>query len=322
MNWFVSPARLRAAGVLGMNARNIRQIAAENKRKYYPIVDDKTLTKKAAMAAGITVPKLIGVVDNMHDVRDLAAIIGDQQQFVIKPTRGSGGKGILVIVRREDEYFIKPSGMRLKLDDLKRDVSNILSGLYSLGGKPDKALIEELILFDDQLQSYSYEGVPDIRVIIFRGYPVMAMIRCPTHASDGKANLHQGGVGVGLDIATGRATYATQYNRKVMKHPDTGIAFEELRVPQWEELLVLASRCYELTKMGYIGCDIVIDKRYGPMILELNARPGLAIQIANQTGLKHRLDKVRELKQPHATQAEKVAWAMAEFRHPFLLGDG
>ena len=58
-----------------------------------------------------------------------------------------------------------------------------------------------------------YEGVPDIRIVVFNGYPVMAMLRLATHASDGKANLHQGAVGVGLALDSGRCLNAVQYGR-------------------------------------------------------------------------------------------------------------
>src|SRR5690606_15402177 len=104
--------------------------------------------------------------------------------------------------------FVKPSGAVLSLTDLKRHLSNILAGLYSLGGSPDIAIIEDLIEADDRFDRYSYQGVPDIRIVVFKGYPIMAMLRLATRASDGKANLHQGAVGVGLDIATGRCLNA------------------------------------------------------------------------------------------------------------------
>lgn len=146
-------------------------------------------------------------------------------------------------------------------------------------------MVENLIQFDDVFDGFSYEGVPDIRVIVFKGYPVMAMMRLSTTASDGKANLHQGAVGVGIDIATGKALRAVQFNRPIEHHPDTGRLLNELVVPHWELLLTLAASAWEMTGLGYLGTDMVLDKVQGPMVLELNARPGLAIQIANGCGL-------------------------------------
>ena len=56
----------------------------------------------------------------------------------------------------------------------------------------------------------------------------------------------------------------------------------------------LAARSYELTGLGYQGVDLVLDKDKGPLILELNARPGLNIQIANRAGLLTRLQLVEQ----------------------------
>ena len=106
----------------------------------------------------------------------------------------------------------------------------------------------------------------------------MAMTRLSTSESDGKANLHQGAVGVGIDINTGQALKAVQHGRPVEKHPDTGKDLSTFFVQDWQVFLELAARCYEITELGYLGADIVLDRTKGPQILELNARPGLAIQ--------------------------------------------
>jgi alpha-L-glutamate ligase-like protein len=159
---------------------------------------------------------------------------------------------------------------------------------------------------------YTYEGVPDIRVIVFKGYPVMAMMRLSTAASDGKANLHQGAVGVGLNIATGAALRAVQFDRPCFSHPDTGHDLASLVVPQWETLLNLAAGCYEMTGLGYLGTDMVLDRQHGPMLLELNARPGLAIQMTNGEGLRRRLDLIE--RQPDGVPAkQRVAFSQHHF---------
>ena len=311
---FATPSQLKQFGLLAMNRRNLEFIGRYNDRSRYPLVDNKLLTKQAALAAGIAVPEMIGAIDSPFQVGRIDQILQGHDQFVIKPARGSAGKGILVITRRDGELFYKPSGASLTLADIKRDISNTLSGLYSLGGKPDTALLEALIQFDESLARYSYQGVPDIRVIVFKGFPVMAMLRCSTAESDGKANLHQGAVGVGLSIATGRAVSAVQHDNPVTEHPDTNERFDELAIPYWDEILRLCARCYELTGLGYMGCDVVIDKERGPLILELNARPGLAIQIANQRGMFSRLQQVEALPETFHID-ERVDFAIKQFAH-------
>lgn len=307
-----NPFKLKKLGILGMNKRNIHYIGAQNDRKFYPLVDNKLKTKVVAQNAGIAVPKLLATIERQSQLRNLENILAGLDKFVVKPAQGSGGKGILVIMKREGDEFIKPNGQRLELRDIQRDISNILSGLYSLGGKPDVAMIEQLVEFDPIFDRYSYEGVPDIRVIIYRGYPAMAMLRCSTRESDGKANLHQGAVGVGLDIATGSALFAVQHGSPVTHHPDTGYDFSALEIPHWEKILLLAASCYEVTHLGYLGVDIVLDKNLGPLILELNARPGLAIQIANRAGAIHRYDII-DKHHDHLDAQGRVAFSMKHF---------
>lgn len=316
------PSRLREKGIIGMNRRNIRYIGRYNNRRLYPLVDDKLKTKLLAQSYGVTSPALIGTVETQFGIKRLNDLLSGHEGFVIKPAKGSGGKGILVIeqVSDDDQAFIKPSGARLWLTDIERHVSNILSGLYSLGGSPDVAVIETLINFEESLLAYTYEGVPDIRVIIFKGYPVMAMMRLSTAASDGKANLHQGAVGVGLDIATGFALRGVQFDRPCQHHPDTNHDLASLKVPHWETLLNLAASCYEMTGLGYLGTDMVLDRDHGPMLLELNARPGLAIQMTNGEGLRPRLDLIE--RQPDGVgPKERVAFAQRHFARQSELVD-
>ena len=309
---FANPFTLKKLGILGMNQRNIHYIGAQNNRKYYPLVDNKLKTKVVAQNAGIAVPELLVTIERQSQLRNLENMLIGLDNFVLKPAQGSGGKGILVIIKREGDDFIKPNGQRLQLRDIQRDISNILSGLYSLGGKPDVAMIETLVEFDPIFERYSYEGVPDIRVIVYKGYPAMAMLRCSTKASDGKANLHQGSVGVGIDMASGKSLFSVQNGMPVTHHPDTGYDFSELEIPYWEEILTLAASCYEVTHLGYLGADIVLDKNLGPLILELNARPGLAIQIANRTGAVKRYDVID--KQPaNLDVMQRVKFSMNHF---------
>ena len=262
-------------------------------------------------------PKLIGVVSLTGQIRELGDFLKPHERFVIKPAQGSGGKGILVVTGRDGEDYVKPSGTRVTANGLRRHISNTLSGLFSLGGKPDVAMIETMVDFDDCFEGFSYEGVPDVRVIVYKGFPAMAMTRLSTSDSDGKANLHQGAVGVGLDIGTGRALRGVQYDRPVTEHPDTGARLANIAVPHWEALIHLGARCHEVTKLGYLGVDVVLDKHKGPLVLELNARPGLAIQVANGMGMKPRMDRIEAEVAAGAFRwpsTERAAWSLCEFR--------
>ena len=309
---------LAKQGILGMNKRNHRYIARYNARSLYPVVDDKLLTKELALEYTLTTPDLIGTVDNQHDVGRIKSLIVGHNGFCIKPSKGSGGKGILVVHASDGNRFQKANGEWLDLDDVQRHVSNILAGLFSLGGASDVAMIESLLSPSAALSEYSYQGVPDIRVIVFRGIPIMAMMRLACTASNGKANLHQGAIGVGLDMATGRAIQAVQKEQCISHHPDTNVLLSDLKVPGWQKLLELACACYEICGLGYLGVDLVIDEKTGPTLLELNARPGLSIQIANGVGLLPRLDRVEGLRKPELMAVDaKIAFAQEHFSSEF-----
>jgi alpha-L-glutamate ligase-like protein len=316
----ISPRSLHSLGIVGMNKRNISFIGKHNKRSNYRLVDDKLLTKKIALEkGGIPVPELYGVVEYLFQIEDFLEELQQRDGFVIKPVQGSGGKGILVVIGRQGKNFIKSSGAEIDNSELRHHITNTLAGLYSLGGRNDRAMIEGLIDFDPSLKDFSHNGVPDIRVIVFQGVPLMAMMRCATQKSDGKANLHQGAVGVGLDIATGRSVCAVQNGVLVTEHPDTGADISTLRVPHWDRVIELAAGCNELTGLGYIGADIVLDKNSGPMLLELNARPGLAIQVANQAGLMHRMSIAQEIIAGTDAPAERIALAKERFAAASLI---
>ncbi len=304
---------LKRRGILAINKRNGDYTLKHNPRRLYPLVDDKLRTKQLALENGISVPELYGVIEVEAQVRQLPEILANRADFVIKPAHGSGGEGILVIASRSNGKFRKPDGTIISSDELHHHIFNTVSGLYSLGGQPDKAIIEYRVRFDPVFESISYLGVPDIRIIVFLGVPVMSMVRLPTRMSDGKANLHQGAIGAGIDMATGATISAVVGNDITTEHPDTGKSVVGVSIPGWDHLLELATRCYEMTGLGYQGVDIVLDKDKGPLILELNARPGLNIQIANKAGLLTRLDLVERHRPSLSTLSDRIAFAKENF---------
>lgn len=305
--------RLKDKGVLGINGRNANFTLKYNPRRLYPLVDDKLRTKKLAQANGIPVPELYAVFEVAGQVHKLPEVLKNYSDFVIKPAHGSGGEGILVISRSIKGGFCKQDGESITLEELKHHVFNTLSGLYSLGGQPDEVLAEYRVQFDPLFEKISYEGVPDIRIVVMFGVPAMAMVRLPTKESDGKANLHQGAIGVGICMSTGVTLRGVWKNDIVTEHPDTGNPVTGLSIPGWDRLLELSAKWYELTGLGYLGVDIVLDRTLGPLTLELNARPGLNIQVANNSGLLPRLEMAERYYKDLKDASQRVAFAKGNF---------
>jgi alpha-L-glutamate ligase-like protein len=305
--------RLWRNGVVGLNKRNADYLLAYNERRYYPMADDKLLAKEMAQGSGINVPALYGKFEYPHEVENYREVTDNHTEFVVKPACGSGGDGILVVLGKSEGYFSLADGSAMDEDDMAFHLHAILAGAFSLAGQPDKALIEYRVNFDPVFEKVTYKGVPDIRIIVFCGVPVMAMLRLPTMMSAGKANLHQGALGAGISIPSGRTLTAVWRNIVIERHPDTKNPITNLEIPHWDELLVLAARCCDLTKLRFLGIDIVLDRDRGPLMLELNARPGLNIQIANREGLLKRLELIEANIEALETASDRVAFAIQYF---------
>ncbi len=293
-------------GLLGINGRNASFVLPHNPRHAFPEVDDKIRTKALCERAGVAVPRKLGVLHHHHELRTLEARLADCESFVLKPARGSQGKGVAVVRGREGDHFRVGGRAPMTMNDLRFHAAEILSGLFSIGGQPDEVLIEECLSVHPELADLTGGGVPDVRILIYRRVPVMAMMRLPTLRSGGRANLHQGAVGVGINLATGQSERALWKRSWISHHPDTEKPILGIEIPEFPALLEVSVRAAAQTELQYLGVDVVVDAERGPLVLELNARPGLAIQLANAKGLWPRLRAVERSCQP---QSEADEWA-------------
>jgi alpha-L-glutamate ligase-like protein len=295
--------------LLGMNARNLDYIRPYNRKKAKNLADDKILSKRVLKKGGIPVPLLLAKIRNTEELEnfDWSKLPGS---FALKPNRGFGGGGILVVYGKKknmEDTWIKADGSKINIEDIKAHIRNILDGAFSLANIPDTAFFEERLTLLKLFKPYAYKGIPDIRVIVFNQIPVMAMLRLPTKESGGKANLQQGGIGVGIDLASGVTTTAVLGKGKIIDYvPGTRMLLSGIRIPYWKDILLLAVKAQEVSGMGFLGADVAIDRERGPVFLEINARPGLAIQVANLAGLKERLERIKGIKIRNAARGVRV----------------
>jgi len=294
--------------ILGINARNSHYLSY-NTWRGRQIADSKLKTKEVLSHYSLSCPELLAIFKDRDDIHRFTwENLPDN--FVLKPSGGYGGEGILVIRKKSrwaGEWELM-DGEIVDIADLRFHAQEILAGRFSLHNTPDIAFIEERIKIIKVFRKYTHQGTPDIRVIVFNKVPVMAMLRLPTAQSKGKANLHQGAIGVGIDLATGITTYGVVNGQWIKYIPGTKIKVNGLKLPFWDNILTLAIKTQEvIPKLGYLGVDIVIDEDRGPMVLELNARPGLEIQNANLAPLKKRLERVEGLEVRDAEHGVKIA---------------
>jgi len=305
---------MKLSSILGLNARAQLYSYRYNSARGKKIADSKLQTAKALNLVAIPQPE---IYKKFRNPEELMAFKWEKlpSSFALKPSQGMGGEGIIIVKKRTEVGWMTTQREKVTVDDLKLHVLDILEGAYSMGNVPDVAFIQEYVGRHKAFRKYAYRGTPDIRVIVFNKVPVMAMLRLPTKESGGRANLHQGAVAVGVDIATGITTRAIWHNEPISYKPGTKRKLRGIKIPQWDEILQIAIACQEATGLGYLGADIVLHPDKGPMVLELNAEPGLSIQLANLAGLRKRLDRVDEVHVRNAEHGIKIAKAL--FASPF-----
>lgn len=315
---------MKSSHILGLNARNHLYQSRYNARHGKRIADSKLLTKKFLSRLKLPHPRLIAAFATpMEAMRFDWDSLTDN--FVVKPAGGYAGEGILLIRRRISKeegrrkkeegnptsQFLHPSsfspfpsrsarfqlmdGSTISLRDLKLHTLDILEGRFDKYDLPGTVIIEERVIKHPRFKRYAYQGTPDIRVILFNKVPVMAMLRLPTPQSRGRANLHQGAIGVGIDLATGITTHGVRWDKSIATVPETNLKLNGIDIPSWDRILELSAEIADRIDLGYFAVDFLIDPVKGPLVVELTARPGLSIQLANTAGMKRRLERVEGL---------------------------
>lgn len=304
--------------ILGLNRRNTDYVRPFNSTRAKRIADDKLLCKKILSRHGIPTAEIYKVIRN-HKQLDAIKWESLPRSFALKPNIGTGGSGILVFYGKKTNSleWIRPDKSTMGVNELRNHISDILEGMFSMGNRRDIAIIEERVINHPLLKPYSYKGVPDIRVIVFNQVPIMAELRLPTLQSDGVANLHAGGIGVGIDIATGITTTAIIgkgssfisdiYDIIEVTQDESSLPLSGIQIPRWKEILKIAIKCQEASGLGFLGADIALDRNKGPIVFELNARSGLAVQIANLSGMRERLERIKGLKIKDSDHGIRVA---------------
>lgn len=281
--------------VVGINFRNHVLVHENNPGKHHFLANDKAVCKTVLHKHHIPTPETYALVRGMNDIPKALKAIRDKEAVAIKPASGSGGSGILILKNEGDGTWSKPSGKILNERHLTWHLANILYGMFSKG-ESDQAIIEYCLKPHPFFENIYSQGVPDFRIIMLGDQRVMAMLRMPTAESDGKANLHAGAIGIGVDLETGELKTGFDGKQRLNRHPDSAVRFAGLILPEWEKTLRVAQETARLFPLAYLGIDIVFDAVFGPMVIEINIRPGISIQNVNREGLKAAIGRLEEEK--------------------------
>ncbi len=302
---------MKISSILGLNARTQLFAYRYNSKAGKKVADSKLQTARVLKHEGVPHPTIYKKFRDPQQVLDFDWM-RLPEKFALKPSRGLGGAGIIVVKKKsaDGKGWFTTQKEKVTPDDLKLHTLDILEGAFSLGSEPDVAFVQEYVGRHEAFRKWAFRGTPDVRVIVFNKVPIMAMLRLPTRESGGRANLHQGALGVGVDIATGVTTRAIWHGDPIVFKPGTDKKLRGIKVPEWENVLMTAVNAQVASGLTYIGVDIVLHPTKGPMVLELNAQPGLQIQLANMEGLKKRLERVEDLDVSDAKHGVMIAKAL------------
>lgn len=284
-------------GILGVNKRFLKYIKPLNPQKDIKLADSKLKTKNLLKNLDIPYPKLIDVIKNRKQLKNYDFSKLYWQDFVIKPNKWSKGKWIMIcsVKKLNDEFFIKVWNKLLSQDEFKKYLIDILDWKYSLTLWNDIILIEEKIEPSDEFKIFCEYWLADIRLIVMNLVPVMAMLRYPTLKSWWKANIAAWWIWFWIDIWTWKIV--SMYKDRIIytkNFPKEYQQFYNKTIPYWDDILLYSSQIQYFTNIWYLWLDWVISKKW-PMLLEINARAWMEIQLVNWEWLEKRLRKIHDL---------------------------
>lgn len=208
------------------------------------------------------------------------------QRLIYKPVRGCKGNGV-------QAFDITPKTARA--------VFKQLSAL-------PEGVVEQYVKQHPAMSSLSPSSVNTIRVVTISSntHPVTAdgkmldIAYAALRIGGSNAlvdNFHSGGMAAGVDLETGElVTNAADMDGNVYEvHPATGTKIKGFRIPYFAEALEMVKKaCEDSGVTGFLGWDIAIAED-GPMLIEINLRPGVVLLTApfaaEKKGMKHVMEK-------------------------------
>lgn len=309
-----------------MNQRNNIYVKEFNPDRGIRLANNKEQTKKFLSQRSIPVPKTFIHIKTRQEWFHFDAWELPVKSFVVKPNKGSKWQGIFVVndYRKRENiqtkkttlgkinlyekqiedfgYEFSIGGKRINEIDFKKKAGGIFQGLFSSLGKPDTMLVEDKLIPWAEFELFCQYGLADLRIIMFNLVPVIAMLRVPTKESGGKANLAQGGIGLGVDVVTGKInTLYWQGKSYTSAFPEEWSQFKNKKIPYRQEILEYSANAQYFVNSWYLGMDWVVTSKW-PKLLEINARAWLEIQ--NITG-KSLLNIMKKIEDLHVTTPSK-----------------
>lgn len=215
-------------------------------------------------------------------VDDLKKFLSNNEEFMVKPRDGLGGKGVYKEYRKNI-----------------KDVNEFYDYL-----KNNNLFIEEYVKQNKEINRLCKESVNTIRIMTFAYNGKSEIVYAAMRIGNGVNNVdnfHQGGMGCKIDLDKG-ILIGDAYDKDLNHfkvHPKSKVKFDGFKIPYWEEakkLVLDASKVNNNIHM--VGWDVAITDD-GPTLIEGNRRPGFdLIQVLSKRGrkdiMRHCLDIVNK----------------------------
>lgn len=217
---------------------------------------------------------------------DFCDKFAESKRIIYKPLHGNRGKGV-------EAYDIDSKTIRQVYDELKTFPEGV---------------VEEYVVQHSDMLALSPSSVNTVRIVTISSnekpvtldgkYIDIAYAALRIGGGDAIVdNFHSGGMVAAVDLQTGKliTDAADMEGNQYVKHPKTGVEIKGFQVPYFKEAMKLVeSACLEKKINGYLGWDIAITEN-GPVLIEINLRPGVVLlstpYIAEKKGMKYVMEK-------------------------------
>lgn len=223
---------------------------------------------------GIPSPQTKGLIKDQRYTRPgetsvpLSEIAKQDMDVMVKPIEVNGGHGIF----------------HLKVKDGVMTVGGNVISVEQLGDKVGNGFFIVQSFIDNQHEGMKklFPGaVNTLRITLVqngKGDSELLGVMCMMGAHGAEcSNWHFGGVcaNVKSDGTVNKYGYSMS-DKRITKHPDSGVVFEGYKIPYYDEAVALAKRCMKsFYGLKSVGWDIAITTD-GPIVIEGNDDWGLA----------------------------------------------
>ena len=245
--------------------------------KYNIVFDDK-LVAKLVFGRLVRTPETVAYLDrgmivdelgNPLDVDSVIERIRAEGRVVLKPISSARGKGVAVLSIRGDQLCSDEEIVEDPAAYLRRCERSFLSTFvvqhpYAAALYPNSVNTLRIVTMRD----------PDTRQV----FVSHALQRIGNDRSAPVDNFSRGGFAVTIDHRTGELLRAASGNKAsgtvefIETHPDSGAVIVGQRVPNWQNVLNVATRAHSsFPQAELIGWDFALDENAEPVMIEANA---------------------------------------------------